>query len=286
MHFLSIFSAFCMTFFPDITDSFPLTNEQRLLLDEYRLDPSFLSEFPFSAYEILDSVSQGSFYVDIPNCDYIKTTLASQGIWEPEIVELLKTYVKPGTIAIDVGAHIGTHTVTMSHAVGSKGAVLAFEPQAKIHRELVLNLELNQCNNVLPLHAALGKDKGEAYLEPIRTNNEGYRCISSKNREEKISVLKLDDFHLSPVSCIKIDAESYELEVLQGAYETILSNKPAIIIEIGGGWSREQEEGINPKEYLSTVINLLENELGYEVTLIASITGDYLALPKQEGITK
>jgi FkbM family methyltransferase len=158
--------------------------------------------------------------------------------------------------------------------------VLAFEPQAKIHRELVLNLELNDCKNVIPIHAALGAENGNAYLEPIRPKNEGYRCISSKNKNEKISVLKLDNLQLSPVSCIKIDAESYELELLRGAHQTIMSNKPVIIIEIGGGWSREQEENIDPKEHLAAVINMLENVFNYNVTTISAITGDYLAIPK------
>ncbi|MBM3192353.1 MAG: FkbM family methyltransferase, partial [Chlamydiae bacterium] len=147
-------------------------------------------------------------------------------------------------------------------------------------RELIMNLQLNNCENVVPVHSALGSQTGTAYLEPERPNNQGYRCITSKRPTEQVSLVTLDSFQLTSISCIKIDAESYELEVLKGAYNTIMNNKPVIIIEIGGGWSREQEENIDPKEHLAAVIDMLENVFNYTVTTISAVTGDYLAIPK------
>lgn len=256
------------------------SDSQLSLLQANQMKSEVIAEFPFSAYEVIHSASQGSFYVDVPNLDFIKAILSSNQTWEPEILQLIQSCTQPNTIMIDIGAHIGTHTMAMSRSIKENGLVLAFEPQAKIHRELVLNLKLNQCENVIPIHAALGAENGEAYLEPVRSDNEGYRCISSKRLAERISVLKLDDFQLFPVSCMKIDAESYELEILQGAYDTIMRNKPTIIIEIGGGWSREEEENIDPKKHLATVIDVLESVFNYEVTLIPGRRWDYLAIPK------
>ena|SRR3990167_5269170 len=255
-----------------------IDNKQTALLKQYQLESSYLEEFPFSEYQIINSFCQGKFYID--GCDYIKGVLAAGHIWEPEIAELIKRYVKPNTIVIDVGAHIGTHTMMLSRCVQNEGVVIAFEPQAKLCRELSMNLQLNQCANVIPIHCALGTHSGVVYLEPVRPNNEGYRCITSKRPTEQVALVMLDAFQLTPVSCIKIDAESYELEVLKGAYHTIMNNKPVIIIEIGGGWSREQEENINPKQYLKDVMDLLENVFNYRIVAISTVTGDYLAIPK------
>lgn len=256
-----------------------IRNEQFLLFQYYQLDPSFLNNFPFSTYKIVNSAYQGKFYID--RQDHIKRTLTANKIWEPEIVDLLQKYVKPNTIAVDIGAHIGTHTMTMARCVEKDGVVIAFEPQAKLHRELIMNLQLNQHENVIPVHAALGAHEGIAYLEPLRPDNEGYRSLSARRPTEKVSLTTLDSFQLTSVSCMKIDVESYEWEVLQGAYNTIMHNRPVILIEIGGGWSREREQKIDPKTYLAAIIDLLENTFHYDVTAISTTTGDYLAIPKE-----
>lgn len=261
-----------------------IKNEQISLLNQYQLDFDFLQQFSFAEYRVVSSAGQGDFYIDRDDC--IKRVLEFSQVWEPEIVDLIKKHVKPNTIAVDIGAHIGTHTIMMSKCVQEEGLVIAFEPQAKIHRELVMNLKLNGCKNVVPVWSALGKEQGIAYLEPVRPKNEGYRSISSKRPTEQIFLTTLDSFELTSVSCIKIDVESYELEVLQGAFKTIMDNRPVIIIEIGGGWSREEEEGINPKEHLKAVIEVLENTFQYDVTTISEISGDYLAIPKERNFGK
>lgn len=192
-------------------------------------------------------------------------------------MEVIYRHVKEDSIAIDVGAHIGIHTITMSSRVGEKGKVIAFEPQKKIHRELIMNCKLNNCLNVIPLYTAVGEYNGIAYLGREEEDNEGGRHISSKYPTEIVPMVTLDQFHLDNISFIKIDVESYEKEVLEGAIETILQNKPAILLEIGGGREREKEEGIDPKEYHLAVINILENVLNYTVNRIEG--RNFLALP-------
>lgn len=277
MKFLFIITTFCLHIHAQSINHQLIHNDQLLLLEHYQLDPSFLKEFPFSAYQVVNSACQGKFYID--SHEFIKDVLASQQVWERKIVELIQKYVKPNTIVLDIGAHIGTHTMMMSRCV-QNGIVIAFEPQAKLHRELIMNLRLNNCKNVIPVHSALGAQNGFAYLEPVRSDNEGYRCITSKRPTEQVPLTTLDSFQLTSVSCIKMDVESYEFEVLQGAYETIMNNKPVIIIEIGGGWSREEEEEIDPKKHLAAVINMLENVFNYTVTKVVGRNFDYLAIPK------
>lgn len=244
--------------------------------NKYQEDDEF-----FSDYVIVQVPSQGAFCCD--KDDYIKNYLSVGRAWEPHFTELIHTYVKKDSIAIDIGAHIGTHTITMSSCVGKNGVVLAFEPQKKIHKELLTNCQLNHCANVLSFQCALGDHQGRAYLGKEQQFNEGARYISSKHPVESIAMLTLDSLSLEHVSFIKIDVESYEKEVLMGAKQTILRNKPIILIEIGGGLAKEREENTNPQMHLQSVIDILTREFDYKmIPILVSedlSAGEYLAIP-------
>ena len=135
---------------------------------------------------------------------------------------------------VEVGAHIGTHTIPLAHLVGPYGRVYAFEPQRKLYRELHHNLALNGIANVVPLRFALGD--GEARIvtmNPPEAGNEGRTAVGRGG--DRVELRSLDSFALERVSVIKIDAEGFERHVLAGAAETIRRNRPAIVVEIMGG---------------------------------------------------
>jgi len=54
-------------------------------------------------------------------------------------------------------------------------------------------------------------------------------------------IKKLDDYELTDVDFIKIDVEGYENQVVLGAKETLLRNKPIIIVEQKGFSNRFNE---------------------------------------------
>jgi hypothetical protein len=49
-----------------------------------------------------------------------------------EVVDELRTFLRPGDVAIDIGAHTGDSTLPMALAVGSAGHVLALEPNPHV----------------------------------------------------------------------------------------------------------------------------------------------------------
>jgi len=254
-----------------------LSKELLAIEEKTAMDPElnrYLREFPFSDYKICPVSGLGKFYVDdIP--DDIKGHLRQGIYWEGVIAELVKKYTKPGTVAIDLGAHIGIHTILMSKMVGAKGKVIAFEPQNKIFRELRRNLSLNRLDDrVIFLKNAVGHENQWVEMSVRDPTNEGGTPIGKGG--DKAWMVTLDELNLNNVSFIKMDVESSELNVLRGATKTLSRNKPVIVFEILGGVDLDNCSDSHKQTY-EEILELLGN-LGYRVTRIFG--NDFLAIPK------
>lgn len=207
---------------------------------------------------------------DVP--DSIKSILKTNAPWEGNTAILIKNFTKEGTVVVDIGAHIGLHTITMSRKAGPNGLVITFEPQRKLYLEQLQNLKFNNCKNVVSICKAVGEKKQKMQLTQIDQTNEGGTAIGEGG--EWVEMIPLDSLNLSNVSLIKIDVENYEFFALAGAKETILRNKPTIMIEINGS-------NINPnpeeeKKNYDRIADLIQS-LGYEMHLVHN--KDYIAVP-------
>ena len=60
-------------------------------------------------------------------------------------VHLLPQLVKPGTVAIDVGSHIGDYTYILCKHLEKKAGVIAIEPVADLARQLVIAARRSAC---------------------------------------------------------------------------------------------------------------------------------------------
>jgi FkbM family methyltransferase len=126
-----------------------------------------------------------------------------------------------GTV-IDVGAFIGDHTVFYAQHGPS---VLAFEPSQEAFTCLCRNIE--ELNNVRAFRVGLGASPGNAAV--IQNANAGMAALVDGG---DVPIVTLDSLNLSDVSFIKIDAEGWECDVLEGARETIARCRPAMLIEV------------------------------------------------------
>ena len=177
--------------------------------------------------------SAGHFFIDDAG-DLIKQYIVDGRQWEQHTIELLEAHVEPGSVVVEIGVHIGSHTVPVARLVGPWGRVYAFEPQRKIYRELFDNVELNGITNVVPLKYAVGdRDARVIEMDPPRSGNEGGTGVGSGG--DRTELRSLDSFGFERVSVLKIDLEGYEDEVLKGAVNTIRRTRPVILIEIMGG---------------------------------------------------
>lgn len=201
----------------------------RLLHDE-RAIAGYLAAFPRAAYKLVEVPKLGRFYLD-DNPGLVKVALRARRPWEPAVARVLAQGARPGTTALDIGAHIGTHTLTLARAVGGRGRVYAFEPQRRIYRELMQNLALNRIENVVPLRYAVGAETRVVEMNP-GVGPDG--AIGVGHGGDRVELRPVDSFPFANVSLIKIDVEGFELEVLRGAARTIQRWRPVIVTEIGG----------------------------------------------------
>ncbi len=226
---------------------------------------------------------------------WVERKILCKGYYEPWVSDFIARSLKPGQVAIDIGANIGCHTLVMASAVGQGGMVLAFEPNPRILLRLQANLRLNRFDHVKALSTALGDKPGNAsiFIPSELDHNQGVASMHKANlggacQEIPIEVRLLDDvvreLNLQRVDLIKMDVEGHEWQVLLGAKQTLLRFKPVLLFEFSnrqwnnGGFAPEQVE-----EWLTN--------LGYELYVLRQQFtmslrhgipehGDMLALPK------
>jgi FkbM family methyltransferase len=164
-------------------------------------------------------------------------SLSTYGEWtEPEI-ELLTRLLRPGDMAVDVGAYLGTHTIPLARAVGPRGAVLAFEPQPVAMQLLNANLAGNAITNVKLSPTLCGAAHGFARLPTLNYDAPGNFggtafAPTSDPAVERLPMAPLDD--LVPgdrLRLIKVDAEGMEAAVVRGARGLIDRFRPILYVE-------------------------------------------------------
>jgi FkbM family methyltransferase len=165
--------------------------------------------------------------------------------------ELFRQVIRPGSLAVEVGANIGAHTVDIARFVGQEGEVHAFEPQRLVFQTLCANLALNQCANVHAKQLAVGAELGTILvpaMDPsVRTNFGGVSLVDIP-AGESVPVVTLDSLDLPACHVIKVDVEGMEAEVIKGANRTIDSYRPIMYLE------NDREE--RSEELLTLVLSL------------------------------
>ncbi|MEE2965341.1 MAG: FkbM family methyltransferase [Acidobacteriota bacterium] len=251
----------------------PIVDVAPQVVDDLEETRRYLNAFPLDDYQRYDVPDVGSFFIDDP-ADMIKQVIVAGDKWERHSFDLLAEHIVPGSVVIEVGAHIGTHTVRMGQLAGPWGRVYAFEPQRKIYRELHHNLALNGVTNVVALRMAIGSGETRIIeMNPASPGNEGGTGVGSGG--DAAELRSLDSFGFERLSLLKIDVETYENEVLDGALDTIHRNRPVMLIEIMGGHDPETASP-DVLERIAVTREKIE-ALGYSVTQV--FKHDYIAVP-------
>jgi FkbM family methyltransferase len=180
---------------------------------------------------------------------------------EPDEMRALQSLLKPGSVAYDLGANYGMHTLLMARLVGPQGVVVAFEPEPAVFASLSGNIALNRFENVRAVPLAVSDSSGEAFFEVTSSTATGR--LSDSSAGHSVQTTTLDEYVLdkgNPVpDFIKIDVEGAESRAMQGAMRVLRQFRPSLLIELH---TPEQDVGVG--EILLA--------LGYRVTRVSDGT--------------
>jgi FkbM family methyltransferase len=154
--------------------------------------------------------------------------------------------VLPGDWAIDIGANIGITAGQLAARVGASGHVWAIEPLPRNVSCLRDFRERNDLSMIRILDLAAGAADGTigisygpgfgGWASVVASTTGGGTRVPVRTLDGLVSEMGND----GRLSLIKIDVEGYELQVLQGATETLARFQPLLYVEFNDQLQRAQ----------------------------------------------
>jgi FkbM family methyltransferase len=173
---------------------------------------------------------------------------------------VIHRFVRPGSVAIDIGAYAGEMAIPMAIAAEG-GKVYAFEPSDSFSKYLTISLGLNPTLNIEAYpYAIMEKDGIHKFLYCPTDDNGG--CAASNAWVGTYTVptyvrgIKFEPFFaprikFEDVSFIKIDTEGHDFHILQDFQDILKASRPVIYAE----WFPKTENQISE----------LASFLGYQI---------------------
>jgi FkbM family methyltransferase len=177
---------------------------------------------------------RGLRYVLYPG-ENARAYIEHRGNYELAETRFCERLLRPGDVAVDVGANIGLYTLLFSALVGPQGRVHTFEPAPENARRLRVNLLLNDVGNVELREAAVFSRSGPVTLNLFEQRLGAWHSLGRPELPDpfapgktiapsdslEVQALTLDDYAaaagLDRIALLKIDVEGAEPDVIAGA---------------------------------------------------------------------
>jgi len=152
--------------------------------------------------------------------------------YEPDKQKVLKLLLGPKDVFFDIGANVGLHCYYVVKNFPFV-TVYAFEPLPDNTAYMKEIVAANSFEHIEIIEAAVGAAPGESFFEMSDSNFSGR--LSDGPTALRVKLTTLDEFtqerNIWP-DVIKIDAESAESDVLNGAIQLVVHRPPVFIIEL------------------------------------------------------
>jgi FkbM family methyltransferase len=174
--------------------------------------------------------------------------------YEPEVGALLDLMLPEAGTFLDIGSNWGYFTL---HAISkhSQLTVHAFEPMPATYKDLTSCVTQAGLSSLVTCHnLALSNVDGEAFIQIPDGLHSGMAEVSHSDGTTRITTRRLDSLGFPKPDFIKMDVEGHEIEVLNGARETLKAARPFIIFE-------SKPDSFHPEKTLEVLFSLAA--LGY-----------------------
>ncbi len=160
-----------------------------------------------------------------------------------EYIHWLEPRISGDTQIVDIGGHIGSFSVLVSHLVSRRSLISVYEPGFENFKLIQKNIELNELKNVKAFRMAVSDRTGFADLHLSADNTGGHRLhvpeLNSKEVERvEVTTLKeiFSHFPHPIIDVLKIDVEGSEQAILMAAPEILRERVRYIVCEAGGSF--------------------------------------------------
>jgi FkbM family methyltransferase len=193
--------------------------------------------------------------------DIVANTIIRGEIFEEEIVNLSRKYIKSGTTVLDVGSNFGQMALLFARMVGEEGEVYAFEADDFVFEILKKNIAANNLSKIIkPIFGAVHDKTNEKLIYPeqdfVRFGSYGsYGIDYNAKKGREVETITIDSMHINnPISFMKIDIQGGDLFAIQGAIETIKKHKMPILFEYE--YRFEDEFNMSFQDYVDLVTSM------------------------------
>jgi FkbM family methyltransferase len=157
--------------------------------------------------------------------------------------DFMHSFLRQDDTVLDVGANIGTLSLTASRIVGPAGRVFAIEPHPRTFASLTHNIAINARTTISAINVAIGSRSGTLRLSDLVGDDSQNAVLSSDESQGQgieVQVRRLDELPIgtNPIALLKLDVEGYEMYVLEGAANTLRRTRCIYLEACEGLFSR------------------------------------------------
>ena len=222
-----------------------------------------------------------SIAIDLDLRDYAQQELYYCGRYQPQIADIIARHLDPRRAFLDLGAHIGQHTLLAAEIYRRLNsrlapAVFAFEPDPLLCDRLRNNIKTNALGSLaVACNVAVSEAGGTAPFYVTSLTNTGTASLVRETPARpraltagviEVAVVALDTFEPLrgvEVGLIKADIEGAELLALRGARHLLTANRPVLVLEA-------IEALMQPFGYRYAELRQFLIERGYRIQVICS----------------
>lgn len=201
------------------------------------------------------------------HCDtqsFLEWYIFFYGAFRPEVSRLINRMLRPGQVAIDIGANVGMHSVIMANRVGPTGHVVVFEPDPHPMGRLRRNMALNGIDWVTTVEAAVSarSETRTFYLHDDSIGNFANASLVAANvgkqtASVEMQVVSIDEWMrdnpLPRVDVVKLLAQGEEFNALQGMRGLIERDRPKIFFLYEPSyWQRQDLELMDAVKFFAS----------------------------------
>ncbi len=167
------------------------------------------------------------------------------GLHEFNDMGFLLHFLRKEDVFFDVGANVGSYTLLASGVCGAH--TIAFEPAPSTFQILKENVQINRLEGITTLlNAAAGAQNGQLHfttsydtINHVVKENDLIQDGSETISVDALTVDSIFSNNFCSACLLKVDAEGFETEVLNGMDLTLADDRvKAIIIELNGSGDR------------------------------------------------